>query len=251
MQAKTWQWAEQGRTRPPFWRKALTLAVDYGEPIVRVARIPGSFIPGVDKTLDRISGLTALYGADLKIAPLDGPEALKPINGVPEPATAKDGDGPVFFDGVEITTTVIHNMRGKEPIVLERIDLCVIEFAPGRDEYFAYGREGEAIIGAGFLEPMRFFVELGADGPRPARRQVRMPDGKKSMLNARGPNFLDTDEDTFFSFSPNDPPQVIKVTVNALDAGYYDTCLRFFYRVAARELRQYTSDHVRLYTDGA
>ena len=44
---------------------------------------------------------------------------------------------------------------------------------------------------------------------------------------------------------------MIKVTVNALDAGYYDTCLRFFYRVAARELRQYTSDHVRLYTDEA
>jgi hypothetical protein len=175
MQAKTWQWPEQGATQPPFWRKARTLAVDYGEPIVRLAQIPGSFVPGLDKALDKIGGLTALYGADLNIAPLDGPEALKPIDGVPPPATAKGGDGPVFFDGVEITTTVAHNMRGKEPIVLERIDLCVIEFAPGRDEYFAYGREGEAIIGAGFIEPMRFFVELEAKGPRPARRQLRDP----------------------------------------------------------------------------
>lgn len=251
MQAKTWQWPEQGATQPPFWRKARTLAVDYGEPIVRLAQIPGSFVPGLDKALDKIGGLTALYGADLNIAPLDGPEALKPIDGVPPPATAKGGDGPVFFDGVEITTTVAHNMRGKEPIVLERIDLCVIEFAPGRDEYFAYGREGEAIIGAGFIEPMRFFVELEAKGPRPARRQLRDPDGKKRMLIARGENFLDTEEYGGYSFSPSEPPQVIKITVNALDAGYYDTCLRFFYRVAGRELRQYTSDHVRLYTDGA
>jgi hypothetical protein len=251
MQAKTWQWGDRGATRPPFWRKALTLAIDYGEPIVRLAQIPGSFVPGLDKALDKIAGLTALYGADLNIAPLDGPDALKPIDGVAPPATAKGGDGPVFFDGVEITTTAAHNKRGKETIVLERIDLCVIEFVPGKDEYFAYGREGEAIIGAGFLEPMRFFVELEAKGPRPARRQLKMPDGKKRMLVARGANFLDTDEDSYYSISPNDPPQVIKITVNALDAGYYDTCLRFFYRVDARELRQYTSDHVRLYTDGA
>ena len=186
MQAKTWQWAEQGRTRPPFWRKALTLAVDYGEPIVRVARIPGLFIPGVDKALDRISRLTALYGADLKIAPLDGPEALKPSTACRSPRPPRTATDPLLRRRRDYDD-VIHNMRGKEPIVLERIDLCVIEFAPGRDEYFAYGREGEAIIGAGSLEPMRFFVELGAEGPRPARRQVRMPDGKKSMLNARGP----------------------------------------------------------------
>jgi hypothetical protein len=251
MQAKAWQWGDQGATRPPFWRKVLTLAADYGEPIIRLAQIPGSFVPGLDKALDKIGGLTALYGADLNIAPLDGPEALKPIHGVQGPATVKGGDGPVFFDGVEITTTVLHNMRGKEPIVLERIDLCVIEFVPGKDEYFAYGREGEAIIGAGFPEPMRFFVELEAKGPRPARRQLRMPDGKKKMLVARGANFLDTEEDSCYSFSSSEAPQVIKITVNALDTGYYDTCLRFFYRVAARELRQYTSDHVRLYTDGA
>lgn len=250
MHAKAWRWGD-GASRPPFWRKAFTLAIDYGEPIVRLAQIPGSFVPGLDKALDKISGLTALYGADLNIAALDGPDALKPIDGVPGPVTAKGDDGPVFFDGVEITTTLAHNMRGKETIVLERIDLCVIDFVPGKDDYFAYGREGEAVIGAGFLEPMRFFVELEAKGPRPARRQLRMPDGKKTMLVARGANFLDTEEDTYYSFSPGEAPQVIKITVNALDAGYYDTCLRFFYRVAARELRQYTSDHVRLYTDGA
>jgi hypothetical protein len=251
MPAKTWQWGNKSAIRPPFWRKVLTLAVDYGEPIIRLAEIPGSFVPGLDKALDKIGGLTALYGADLNIAPLDGPEALKPIDGVPEPATAKSGDGPVFFDGVEITTTAVHNMRGKEPIVLERIDLCVIEFVAGKDEYFAYGREGDAIIGAGFLEPMRFFVELEAKGPRRARRQLRLPDGKKKVLIARGANFLDTEDDSYYLLSSGDAPQVIKITVNALDAGYYDTCLRFFYRVAARELRQYTSDHVRLYTDGA
>ncbi len=251
MQAKTWQWGDQSAIQPPFWRRVLTLALKHGEPIVRLAEIPGSFVPGLDKALDKFLKLTARYGADLKIAPLDGPEALKPIDGVPAPATTKDGDGPVFFDGVEITTTVTHNMRGKESIVLERIDLRVIEFVPGRDEYFAFGREGEAIIGAGFLESMRFFVELEAKGPRPARRQLRMPDGKNRMLVARGPNFLDTEEDSGFSFSPSEAPQRIKITVSALDAGYYDTCLRFFYRVAASELRQYTSDHIRLYTDGA
>lgn len=250
MPAKTWEWGQQGGMRAPLWQKVRTLALDYGEPIIRLAQILGAFIPGVDKVLDKAGGLTALFGADLNISSLDGPNAFKAIDGVPPPVASKAGDGPVFFDGVETTLTVAHNARGKEQILLERIELCVIAFIAGKDPYFSYLREGEAIVGAGIIEPMRFYVELEAQGPRPARRQIRRADGTKEMLIARGANFLATDPAAFYAFAPGEVPVVIQFTVTALDAGYYETCLRLFYRVAARELRQYTSEPIRLYTEG-
>jgi len=251
-QAKPWQWEQRASSRAPLWRKVRTLALDYAEPITRLAQISGAFVPvpGLDKALDKVGGLTALFGADLNISGLDGPNAFKPLDGVPPPVAAKAGDGPVFFDGVETTLSVAHNARGKEQILLERIDLCVIAFAGGKDPYFSYGRDGEAIIGAGFIEPMRFYVELEAAGPRPARRQVRGADGKEAMLIAAGGNFLNTDPSGFYAFAPNDAPVVVKVLLTVLDPGYYETCLRFFYRVAARELRQHTTDPIRLYGDG-
>jgi len=251
MAAETWLWEERGRTAAPFWRNARTLAVDVAEPLIRLAQIPGAFVPGLDRALDKASGLTALFGADLNISPLDGPAAFAPLDGVPPPVVSKDGEGPVFFDGVETTITVAHNGRGTEQILLERIDLCVIAHAPGADSYFAYSLEGEGIIGAGFIEPLRFYVEVGANGARPARRQMTRPEGGKAMLVARGPNFLDTEPPGFYAIGPGELPVMLKLTVTALDTGYYETCFRFFYRVAARELRQYTSDPIRLYTDGA
>ena len=145
--------------------------------------------------------------------------------------------------------TVGHNGKGEQPITLERIDLSVTP-CPGVDPYFSYSREGEAIIGAGFIEPMRFFVELRAKGPQPARRQVRAADGTKTMLIARGQNFLDTDPESYYEFAPKEAKK-ITFTLTALDAGYYEAYLRFFYRVAARELRQQIRDPIRLYTDGA
>ena len=248
MPAEPWQWESGGGT--PLWQKVLTLAHDYGEPIIRLVQIPGSFVPGVDKALDKLAALTALYSADLNISALDGSHAFKAVDGAPPPVSAKSGEGPVFFDGVEARITVAHNAKGKESILLERIDLSMIAFVPGPDPYFAYPREGEAIIGAGQVEPMRFFIELDAQGPRPARRQVRAADGTKTMLIAQGPNFLDTDPESYYAFSPSEPPLPLKFTLTPLDAGYYEACFRFFYRVAARELRQHTTEPIRLYTRG-
>jgi hypothetical protein len=252
IQAKPWQWQKRA-PRPSAWRKVRTLALDYGEPITRLAQIAGAFVPvpGLDRALDKAGELSARFGADLNIAALDGPDALRAIDGVPPPVAAKTGDGPVFFDGVEATFSLAHNGHGKEQILLERIDLCPIGFVGGRDPYFAYDRDGEAIIGAGFIEPMRFHVELSARGPRPARRQLRGADGTETLLVAAGDNFLNTEPAGFYAFAADDKPVVVKVMLTALDAGYYETCLRFFYRVAARELRQHTTDPIRLYTAGA
>jgi hypothetical protein len=247
MQAKAWQWGQDDFTNPMLWRKVRTLAVDYVEPVIRLAKIPLAFAPGgLDKVADKLTGLTALFAADLNISALDGPEALKAIDGVPPPVTNEKGDGPVFFDGVEARLTVAHNGRGSEQILLERIDLHVITFVAGPDAYFSSSRDGEAIIGAGLMEPLRFYVEFGAEGVQPARRRVG---GNKEPLIAQSANFLNTEPASFYAFSPNELAKM-HFMLTALDAGYYETCLRFFYRVAARELRQYTSEPIRLYTDG-
>jgi|SRR5262245_6853887 len=246
MQAKAWEWGQVGDANPLPWRKIRTLAIDYVEPVIRLAQIPLAFAPGLDKVADKLPALTALFAADLNISALDGPDAFKAIDGVAPPVTNKKGDGPVFFDGVEARLSVSHNGRGSQQILLERIDLHVIAFVAGPDAYFSYSRDGEAVIGAGFMEPLRFYVELGAKGVQPARRRV---DGKNEPLIAQGANFLDTEPASFYAFSPNELTKM-HFTLTALDAGYYETCLRFFYRVAARELRQYTSEPIRLYTDG-
>lgn len=250
MRAAVWQ-QDQSTEPPPWpWRTVRTLAVDIADPIIRLAKIPGAFIPGVNKALDSASDFTAMFAADLNISPLDGLVTSKPFDGVPPPVTTKTGDGPVFFDGVETTITVSHNGKGKEQILLERIDLHVSEYFPGPNPYYSYKRDGEAVIGAGFIEPMRMYVEVGAKGAHRARRQIVRDNGKKDMIVAQSDNFLDTDPAGFYLFATNDAPIIIKTTLTALDAGYYKTCLRFFYRVAGRELRQYTSDPVHLYSDG-
>jgi hypothetical protein len=156
----------------------------------------------------------------------------------------------VFFDGVEATVNVEHNRLGSEQILLERIDLRLLSFEEGQDPYYSFARQGEKIIGAGFVEPMRFFVELTKEGPQPARRQLVQSDGSKKMLVAGSANFLDTEPAGIYAFAANDAPVVIKLTLTALDKGYYETCLCFYYRVASRELRLYVSEPIRLYTDG-
>jgi hypothetical protein len=250
MQAKPWEWIP--RREPQWWEKTITLAVNCTEPIVRLLKIPGAYVPGADKVLDQVlefvSPYEALYAADLDISPLE-PIEFTPLAGVPPPVTSKSGEGPVFFDGVHMMMTVLHNGKGKEKITLERIELSV-KCRLGADTYFSYHRDGEAIIGAGFVEPLRFFVELEAKGPRPARRQVTSADGKKTMLIARGPNFLDTDPSSVYEFSPNEQ-QKINFSLTAIDAGYYEAALAFFYRVAARELRQQNRGKIYIYTDGA
>jgi hypothetical protein len=111
---------------------------------------------------------------------------------------------------------------------------------------FSDRRHGEAYFGAGPVLPQRFYVELKRTGPELARR--KLDDGAKTMVVAHGPNFLDMEPSGIYDFSPNEVPIVIKIALTAIDAGYYETCLRFFYRVAAQELRQYTSDPIRIYT---
>lgn len=250
MRAK--EWKQDERTEPPSepWRTVRTLALNVAAPIIQLAKIPGAFIPGVDKALDSAGGFAAMFAADLSISPLDGLVSNKPFDGVPHPVTTKTGDGPVFFDGVETTVTVSHNGKGSEKIILERIDLQIVDFVAGSDPYYSYQRDGEAVLGAGFIEPMRIYVEIDASGPLRARRQIEPDGGKKQMIIAQSDNFLDTDPAGFYLFAPDEAPILIKTTLTALSAGYYKACLRFFYRVAGCELRQYTSDPIHLYTDG-
>ena len=71
--------------------------------------------------------------------------------------------------------------------------------------------------------PQRFYVELKT-GPDLARR--KLDDNAKTMVVAHGSNFLDTDPSGIYDFSPNEVPVVIKIAVTAIDAGYYETCVR-------------------------
>jgi hypothetical protein len=244
MPAIPWNWKDQVGTPAWIWRKVCVLSHNYGESVLRLAGIPISVLPYANKAVGPV--LDMLFRADLNISVLDE-HSLKPVDGVPPPVTAKDGSGPVYFDGVETTFTVSHNTRGKEHITLERIELHMVSFAPGQDPDFAYQRNGERYFGAGPMVPQRFSVELKKEGPMPARR--KLGDDPKPIV-AHGPNFFDTEPSGIYDFAPNETPVIIKIALTALDAGYYETCLLFFYRVAARELRQYTSDPVRIYTKG-
>lgn len=250
MKAEIWQPEKHPKPPPWPWRTVRTLATNIGEPVIRLAKIPGAFFPGVNKALDSASEFTASFASDLNISPLDGFTTSRSLDGCPPPVVSKDGNGPVFLDGVETSITATHNRRGKEPILLERIDLCVSDFVAGSDPYYSNARDGEAIVGAGFIEPMRIFVEIGANGANPAQCKKSMADGKTKMVVALSENFLDTEPAGFYLFKPDEAPVLLTITLTALDAVYYETCLRFFYRVAGRELRQYTSDPIVIYTDG-
>jgi hypothetical protein len=225
MKSEPWNW-EAGK-KPPFgpWDKVRILSHNYGEPIIRLLEIPGAFVPGLGDALSKLKGF---YGADLNVSPVHHPHSLKPLHSAPGPLTSKSGDAPVYPEGFEASFTVAHNGKGGDPISLECMDLCLTKFVAGREPFFEYQLEAEEVIGAGPMEPLRFFVEVGSDGPGPARRILRSTGGGTEVLTARGANFFDTEPETYYTFSSWEAPQVIKATVTALDQGYYELCFRFF-----------------------
>ena len=243
MASKLWVW--QGRSpRRELWDRVRTLAHQVGEPIVKVLEIPGAFVPGAPGALSK---LNALFGADLNISALDSGEVMSPLDGLPGPFESVDGTEPVFSEGVALSMTVAHNGNGAQQILLERLDLYLIAFDSTQVEAFDAQLQGDALHGAGLVDPMRFFVELEGRKVGRARHAVRGADGKTTKLKAESANFLDTDPGSFLTLGPAEAPAMFRVTVTASSPGLYRFCLRWFYRVAARELRQQTSLPVSIY----
>lgn len=238
--AVLWTWKDRGPRREA-WDRVRTLAHQFGEPVVRLLEIPGAFVPGAPAALEKLG---ALFGADLNISALDSEEVLMPLDGAPGPFVSVAE--PVFIEGVVMTVSVAHNAKGNETILLERLDLQVIEFTPGTNPAYEEQIAGSELFGAGFIEPLRFFIELDGKKVGRARRSVRGTDGKSTIVVADSPNFLDADPAAFLTVSPGDPA-IFRFTVTANATGTYRVCLRWFYRVAARELRQHTSLPISIY----
>lgn len=248
MKATIWNWPSKRKvTSSPFWEKVRTLSNDFGEPIISVLEIPGSFIPGVGAAL---GALKALYRAGLNLSSIDNAHSIKPMVGAPGPFTSKEGDAAVFLDGFDVSFTISHNGKGKEGISLEYIDVCLLSYTPGEDKYYQYQLAGEEIIGAGLVEPLRFFVSLDSDGVNAPRRSIVNKEGRTELLTATGPNFFNTEPSVYYTFTAAEPPLIIKTNVMALEQGFYELCFRFFYRVAGKELCQYTSSKILLYCGG-
>lgn len=247
MKANNWSWEDHKKSPSPIWEKARTLSHHFGEPIISFLEIPGAFIPGVGEALGK---LKALFGADLNISSISNPFSLKPIDGAPGPFMSKSGDSPVFLEGFDASFTIAHNGKGKETISLEYIDIYLINFTLGEDDFYAYQLKGEEIIGAGLVEPMRFFAEVSASGANAPRRSIKTNEGKSELLTAKSPNFFNTEPEVYYSFTVDEAALIIKTKVLALEQGFYELCFRFFYRIAAKELRQYTSSKILLYSQG-
>lgn len=245
MPASAWIW--KGRSpRRERWARVRTLATDVFEPIIKLLEIPGAFVPGGPEALQKAR---ALSGADLQISALDSELVMMPLDGAPGPFESAVYDEPVFTEGVQLSVTVSHDGRGEEQILLERLDLHVVDFDRERHPEYEARLEGQAIHGAGavLIDPLRFFVEL--DGPvvGRARRMERAADGTRKALVADSANFLDTDPGSYVAMGPRDVQMKIRITIHANTPGLYRVCLRWFYRVAARELRQHTSLPFALY----
>lgn len=240
MSPTPWTW----NPRKGLWDRVRTIATDIGEPVIKLLEVPGAFVPGASAAL---KSARSLIGADLQISALDSAEVLTPMDGAPGPFASTDGSEPVFIEGVRLAVTLAHDGRGDAQLLLERLDLHLLEYTPGRRPEFDAAIDAEALFGAGLVEPMRFFVEL--DGPKVgrARRMLREPDGRSRPLVAESPNFLDTDPAALLALSPKDAPQPFRVTVTAQRPGLYRFCLRWFYRVGANELRQHTSLPLSIY----
>ena len=246
MTATRWNWPSRDRQR--FWERMRVLATDVGEPIVHWLEVPGAFVPGAGAALAKVR---TLFGSDLNISELDSAEVLQPLDGRPAPFSSEDGSSPVFIDGVKASLTIAHNGLGDAPILLERVDLQVLARRPEVVDAYEVAPDASKIFGAGFVEPMRFFVELGTEGPGRARRTMPATNGQPGhLLVAESDNFLDTNPASFLTLGPKEPPAMLRLTISALDPGLYSVCLRLFYRVAAQELRQQTSLPVLIYGRG-
>jgi hypothetical protein len=244
MSPTPWTW----NPRRGLWDRVRIVATDLGEPIIKLLEVPGAFVPGASAAL---KSARSLIGADLQISALDSAEVLTPIDGAPGPFASADGSEPVFIEGVRLAVTLAHDGRGDAQILLERLDLHLLEYSPERRPEYDVAINAEALFGAGLVEPMRFFVELDGSKVGRARRMLREPDGRSRPLIAESPNFLDTDPAALLAFGPKDGPQPFRVTVTAQRPGQYRFCLRWFYRVGARELRQHTSLPVSIYQSEA
>jgi len=247
MNSNVWVWDDRSPRRE-LWDRVRTLAHQVGEPVIKLLEIPGAFVPGAPAALGKVN---ALFGADLNISALDSGEVMAPLDGTPGPFASADDTEPVFIEGVLLSVTVAHNAKGGQQILLERLDLHLLDFDPAPRPEFDDRAEGEALYGAGLIDPLRFFVELVGPEVGRARRSARGDDGRPTMLKAQGPNFLDTDPGSFLAIGPSEAPTMMRITVTAGAPGLYRFCLRWFYRVAARELRQHTSLPVSIYSGSA
>ncbi len=223
------------------------IARDYVGPIADLARSLASAIPGVKEGADAIEKVAARFAADLWFAPFDGQGALLPLDGAPAPVRARSADAPVFHDGVRVTLTVGHNGKGTDPILLEWLEIQVVEFTKGGDPYYSVRPDGEAIFGAGDMEVRTFFIEIAGPKVLPARRKV---DGKDDPVPARSDNAFDTDPPVAVALTSKELPVRLVCVLSALEQGTYKARLRLLYRVAGREIREWLSDPVCIYTDG-
>jgi|GEM_PF-3741578 len=240
--ATLWRWPS--RDRRNFWNKVYTLAEGVGEPIIRLLEVPGAFIPGATNALEKTR---ALFRCDLNISELDSNNVMEPLSGTPGPFTSKDGESPVFIKGLMLTTTIAHNRKSDERILLERVDIKVINYCSEAIAEYDVERDATGIYGAGFVEPLRFMIEVDSNGPGLARRIYRNPDGVTQVLTAAGPNILDTDPASFLTLGKDDDPEFFRFTISAIEPGLYELCVRWFYRINANELRQHTSLPFQIY----
>jgi len=243
MSATPWIWNPRS-PRQALWERVRTIATEVGEPIVKLLEVPGAFVPGAPAALKSVR---ALFGADLEISALDSAEVLMALDGAPGPFASADGSEPVFIEGVRLALTVAHNGQGEQQILLERLDLHLMVFSPGPRREYEVGLDADAVHGAGLVDPLRFFVELEGERVGRARRMLRDAEGRSRPLLAESANFLDTDPASLLAIGPRDAPQPLRITVSANAGGLYRFCLRAFYRVGARELRQHTSLPVAIY----
>ena len=239
------RWEPQPVPARPIEGFLRIIARDYVGPIVDLARSLGPAIPGVKEGADAIDKVASRFAADLWFTPFDEQGALLPLDGAPAPVRARSADAPVFHGGVRATLTVGHNAKGTEPILLEWLEIQVVEFTEGLDPYYSVRPDAEAVFGAGHMEVITTFIELAGPKTLPARRKV---DGKAVL--ARSDNAFDTDPPVAIALTPEELPLRLVCVLSALERGTYKARLRLLYRVGGREIREWLSEPICIYTDG-
>lgn len=244
MTNKEWRWSDK---KPSMFRKALTLAHSYTEPVVKILELPIDLLPfgesvrgAIKKGLELGTLLPQASKSDLEISTLSDANGLSSLEGRKILST-DDEKHPVFLDGFCASFTLSHNGKGKDPILLERLELVRLNYEPGENPRYEIPVSGEAQIGAGIIEPHRFMVGFGKTGISPAIR---------SGTSARSDNFFDMDPEVYLTFKPAESQELIKVAGRALDPGMYSLRFDFYYRVRSRELRCRSSLPIRVYSNG-